>query len=65
MNKTNFKSINNPILVNTEGLRALVQSGRDTAVKIGMAAGAKVKVGKSVRWNVAKIQKYLEDISCE
>lgn len=65
MNKANFKSINNPILVNTEELKGLVQSGRDTAVKIGIAAGAKVKVGKSVRWNVAKIQKYLEDISCE
>lgn len=65
MNKTIFNQIDNPILVNTEGLKDLTQSGRQNAIAIGMAAGARVKIGKSVRWNVSKVKKYLEAIQNE
>ena len=49
MKKTEFEAISNPILTNTNGLKALIQSGRENAIKIGIAAGARVQIGKSVR----------------
>lgn len=65
MKKAIYKSVDNPILINTEGLKALTQSGRETAVKIGTLAGARVQIGKSVRWNISKVQKYLDSIATE
>lgn len=63
MRKATFEVIENPILVNTNGLQALTQSGRPLAIKIGELAGAKVQIGKSVRWNRQKVEKYLNDIA--
>lgn len=60
--KKNTPSTNN-LTVSTEGLQSLLNSGRNTAVEIGMAAGAKVVIGHRVLWNVSKIQKYLDCIS--
>ena len=60
--KKNTPSTNN-LTVSTEGLQSLLNSGRNTAVEIGMAAGAKVVIGRRVLWNVSKIQKYLDRIS--
>ena len=60
--KKNTPSTNN-LTVSTEGLQSLLNSGRNTAVEIGMAAGAKVLIGRRVLWNVSKIQKYLDCIS--
>lgn len=60
--KQNTPSTNN-LTVSTEGLQSLLNSGRNTAVEIGMAAGAKVVIGRRVLWNVSKIQKYLDCIS--
>lgn len=59
--KKNTPSTNN-LTVSTEGLQSLLNSGRNTAVEIGMAAGAKVVIGRRVLWNVSKIQKYLDCI---
>lgn len=55
-------SINN-LTVDTVGLQNLLNAGYQTAVEIGMAAGAKITVGRRVLWNVSKIQKYLDEIS--
>ena len=44
--------------VDTAGLQKMLNSGRQTATQIGMAAGAKFCVGRRVYWNVAKIRKY-------
>ncbi len=63
MRKAQYDVIADPILVNTSVLQALTQSGRPLAVKIGELAGAKVQIGKSVRWNRQKVEKYLNDIS--
>lgn len=63
MRKANYDSIENPILVDTKGLRALTQLGRDSAVKIGMEANARVQIGKSVRWKVDKVEEYLKTIT--
>lgn len=49
-------------LVDTKGLQAITSSGRATAYKLGEAAGAKVKIGKRVLWNVHKINDYLEKL---
>ncbi|MGN8754415.1 hypothetical protein [Blautia sp. HCP3S3_C4] len=49
--------------VDTAGLQKMLNSGRQTATQIGMAAGAKFCVGRRVYWNVAKIRKYLDEIS--
>lgn len=51
------------LLVTTEALQVLTDCGRDAATKIGTEAGARVKVGKRVLWNVEKIRKYLETVS--
>lgn len=50
-------------MVDTNGLQAMLSSGRKTAVEIGTAAQARVQVGRRVLWNVGKIQKYLDTIS--
>ena len=47
-------------MVDTNGLQAMLSSGRKTAVEIGTAAQARVQVGRRVLWNVGKIQKYLD-----
>lgn len=47
----------------TPELCQMLNCGRETAVKIGMNAGARIKVGRRVLWNVDKIQKYLDSIS--
>ena len=64
MRKTGAKvvSVNN-LTVDTAGLQSLLSAGYPTAVEIGTAAGAKITVGRRVLWNVAKIQKYLDEIS--
>lgn len=51
------------VLVDTKALQKLTDCGRDTAVKIGTAAGARVKIGRRVLWNVEKVREYLEGIS--
>lgn len=63
MRKAQYSEIDNPILVNTSTLQALTQSGRPLAVKIGELAGARVQIGKSVRWNREKVEAYLNKIS--
>lgn len=49
--------------VDTDGLKEMLSSGRKTAVEIGMAAEARVQVGRRVLWNVRKIQQYLDKVS--
>lgn len=64
MRKTTTLNVTpNNLTVDTVGLQRLVNSGRKTAVDIGMAAGAKITIGRRVLWNVSKIQKYLDEIA--
>ncbi len=51
--------------VNTKELQAMLSSGRQTALEIGTAAGARIQIGRRVLWNVSKVQKYLDQISGE
>ena len=58
-----FKEYSLLCVYNTSGLQALTQSGRPLAIKIGELAGAKVQIGRSVRWNREKVESYLNKIS--
>lgn len=51
------------MLVSTPELQKMIGCGRANAVKFGDEAGARVRIGKLLRWNVAKIQKYMEQIA--
>lgn len=53
----------NSLTTDTPGLQVMLCAGRKTAVEIGMAAQAKITVGRRVFWNIPKIQKYLDCIS--
>lgn len=61
MRKTEQYAINNnTITVDTNRLAQMLSCGRGTAVKIGTAAGAKIKIGKRTLYKVSIIEKYLE-----
>lgn len=64
MNRTSITGISSDDLtVDTAKLQSLLNCGRQSAVEIGIAAGARICVGRRVLWNVAKIRKYLDEIS--
>ncbi|MBP2657460.1 MAG: hypothetical protein H6Q69_492 [Firmicutes bacterium] len=50
-------------LMDTEGLRAYTNLGRNNAMKLGEEIGAKVKVGKRVLWDRVKIDQYLNELT--
>ena len=58
-----YPTATSDLCVDTSGLQELTHSGRKTAVEIGLAAEAKIVVGRRVLWNVEKVRKYLEYIS--
>ena len=61
--KAQIKKIDNPLTVDTEGLKSLLNCGRNTAVKIGKQAGAEIRIEKRLLWNVAKVERYINAIS--
>ena len=64
-----LKTTNNNIQIadkmtaKTETMMDALDCGRATAVKIGEAAGAKIRIGKRVLWNLNKVQRYLDSIA--
>lgn len=50
-------------MVDTTELQIILCAGRRTATEIGIAAEAKIQVGRRVFWNVKKVQQYLDAIS--
>ena len=46
-------------------LQNMLSCGRKTAVDVGIAAGAKVVIGRRVLFNVKKIQQYIDEVSGE
>ena len=51
------------LAVSSERLAAMLDCGRGTAVKIGTEAGARIKIGKKVLFDISKVQAYLNQIS--
>lgn len=56
-------ALENKKTVDTVGLQAMLSCGRKSSVDIGIAAGARIQVGRRVLWNVKKVQQYLDTIS--
>ena len=53
------------LTVDTAKLQSLLNCGRQSAVEIGVAAGARSCVGRRVLWNVSKVKDYLNQVSGE
>lgn len=50
-------------LMDTTELRAYTSLGRNTAMDLGIKAGAKIKVGKRTLWDKVKIDQYLNELT--
>ncbi|SFB86954.1 hypothetical protein [Butyrivibrio sp. YAB3001] len=59
MRKTIYNDDSMKLLVDTNGLKDMLSSGRETAVKIGTKANARMQIGKRVLWNVEKIKLFI------
>lgn len=51
------------LTVDTLELQSILGCGRKTAVEIGEAAEAKIRLGKRVFWNIERIHQHIHDIS--
>lgn len=51
------------LTVTTVSLKEILDCGEETAVKIGTAAGAKLKFGRRTLWHVGRIRSYLDSIA--
>lgn len=62
---TKFDNIDtqDKIAITTGELQSMLSCGRDSAVRIGEAAEARIQIGKRVFWNVNKIKVYIDLIS--
>lgn len=63
MNKRLDRTAENRLYVGAETLASMFDCGRATAVKLGIEAQARVKYGKCVRFNVAKVEAYLQELA--
>lgn len=61
--KDSEKLLVDKITVDTLELQKLLSCGHSAAVEIGTAAGARVKVGRRVLWNVQKIKDHINLVS--
>lgn len=57
------RKTDNVLYVNVDSLAAMLDCGRATADKIGRSAGARVQIGKSVRYSVRKVEEYLNELT--
>jgi RAB protein geranylgeranyltransferase component A len=62
MYKTTVEANDNSALLTRDQLREYLQVGKETAEKIARAAGAKVHLGRAVRYNREKIRKYIDSM---
>lgn len=56
-------SLDRKIMVDTTHLMQLLDCGKHTAITIGHAANACVRLERKLFWNVRQIQKYVDNIS--
>ncbi len=60
MYKTNIEKSENKLLVDIAGLQSMLSIGKNTAAKIGIEAGAVIKIGRRTLYNTRKIQEFIE-----
>ena len=53
------------LAVNADTLAGMLDCGRATAVKIGIDAGARIRIGRRTLYKVSIVNKYLEALSGE
>lgn len=65
MKKTLIRDRDNEkfLTVSADTLAGILNCGRATAVKIGTASGAKIRIGRRTLYKVSIIEKYLETIA--
>lgn len=61
--RENFSIKGESRLMDTTELRAYTSLGRNTAMSLGIKAGAKIKVGKRTLWDKVKIDQYLNELT--
>lgn len=61
--RENFSIKGESRLMDTNELRAYTNLGRNMATKLGIEAGAKIKMGKRVLWDKVKIDQYLNELT--
>lgn len=49
------------LLITTPELQQMLSCGRHTAEKIGKEAGARIQIGRSVRWKVSNVKEFLRE----
>lgn len=60
--RTNVDAVQ-PIAVDVKTLAALLGVGRNSALKVGADAGARIQIGSRVVYNMEKINAYLETLA--
>ena len=60
MYRTNIEKPEKKLLVDINGLQEILSIGKNTAAKIGIEAGAIVKIGRRTLYSTKKIQEYIE-----
>jgi hypothetical protein len=63
MRKSTFNEEAPIMAVDIKGLQTMLSVGRDTATKIGAAAGANFRFGKRNLYKVDKINAYIETLT--
>ena len=63
MMKKTIRSKDNALYVDTKTLAEMLDCGLNTAEKIGRAAGARVKIGRFVRYSIDKVKVYLDSFT--
>ena len=61
--RNNIQARGESRLMDTNELRAYTNLGRNMATKLGIEAGAKIKMGKRVLWDRVKIDQYLNELT--
>lgn len=50
-------------LIDTDQLRSWTNLGRNSAMRLGEDAGAKIKIGKRVLWDKEKLSRYITELT--
>lgn len=61
--RNNIQAKGESRLMDTNELRAYTNLGRNMATKLGIEAGAKIKMGKRVLWDKVRIDQYLNELT--
>lgn len=61
--RNNIQAKGESRLMDTNELRTYTNLGRNMATKLGIEAGAKIKMGRRTLWDKIKIDQYLNELT--